>query len=157
METGPWGCIFPGPLVHWAILGFHPNSLTGQWAGPTQGETPSPTESWGLKGHTLKLRVNQKSTNLPPQPREYPREVALVLRRMGKGSQRGHRHICRPNELTCVVDMFCILVVSVSIFWLWYCYYSSARYHLWKKLGKGYTGPLCIISYNYIYRISKKL
>lgn len=84
------------------------------------------------------------------------REVALVLRRTGERSQRGHRHICRQNELTCVVDMFCILVVSMSIFWLWYCYYSFARYHLWKKLCKGYMGLLCIISYNCIYLISKK-
>lgn len=27
-------------------------------------------------------------------------------------------------------------------------YYSFARYYHWKKLGKGYKKPLCIVSYN---------
>lgn len=43
-----------------------------------------------------------------------------------------------------------ILSVSVSVSWLWFCAIVLHCATHWGKLGKGYTGSLCLVSYAHV-------
>lgn len=59
----------------------------------------------------------------------------------GRGSRCSYKRI--P-----VIEMSCILTISMSVSKLWYFTVDSAKCYLWEKLGKGYLGSLCMISYH---------
>lgn len=51
------------------------------------------------------------------------------------------------GEILVVMEMLCVLILSVFISWL-ILYYGFARCYHWRKLHKGYVRCLCVISYN---------
>lgn len=77
--------------------------------------------------------------------REQIRGCQRLRRTLGQeGSSSDHKGNLRDP----LIEMFSILILSMIISWLLYCIF--ARCYHWGKLGKGYMGSLCIISYNFI-------